>query len=227
MPTNIPDVTTIEKMHFQQLQNNQQVPSMNHVPENKVTNVSPQSSTINNNPLPSMQCSNNVTNHLQQSNSTTFNVVDGNLTLNNNCIKTMTIDDQQNYFSEHVNEPLMNNNVNQCQVNMINDNNNKKLSNNVNNNNCTNDKSLLNVCDNDRTRPAVVILSGDNGKDVTGITFGFDINEQLLLGDVCSDFISRYIVPETIYSKSYEHERMIHFIGNGKKETEKRNPPFF
>ncbi|KAF5303318.1 hypothetical protein FQA39_LY10057 [Lamprigera yunnana] len=69
-----------------------------------------------------------------------------------------------------------------------------------------------NSCDSERTssRPAVVILSG-NGKEVSGLTFGFEINEQLLSDDVCDNFTSRFYVPD-IFQK-HNHEKIVNFIG--------------
>lgn len=227
MPTNIPDVSTIEKMHFQQLQNNNHNNNnSNNANNNQFTSSS--SSLVMNHVSESTQCNNHLPFNNTIFNNNSINnvvVVNDKITSNCNVVVAVTNEEQINFSEQlkNINESTTNNNNNnntttsnnnnQCHVNITNDNNNKKLG---NNNNCTNDKSLLNVCDNDRTRPAVVILSGDTGKDVTGITFGFDINEQLLCGDVCSDFISRYIMPDAaIHSKLFNHEKVVNFIGNG------------
>lgn len=61
-------------------------------------------------------------------------------------------------------------------------------------------------------RPAVVIMSGE-GNDVSGLTFGFDINEQLLSDDVCDNFVARFAVPEVELNEN--HDRIVSFIANG------------
>lgn len=49
----------------------------------------------------------------------------------------------------------------------------------------------------EKYRPAVVILSSGGDRHATSdITFGFGINEQLLSGDVCADFVSRFLQPD-------------------------------
>ncbi|KAB0791504.1 hypothetical protein PPYR_03304 [Photinus pyralis] len=69
-----------------------------------------------------------------------------------------------------------------------------------------------NPCDSDRTnsRPAVVILS-DNGKEVSDLTFGFEVNEQLLSDDVCEYFTTRFHVPEVFHK--HNHDKIVNFIG--------------
>ncbi|XP_017778902.1 PREDICTED: uncharacterized protein LOC108564383 [Nicrophorus vespilloides] len=67
-------------------------------------------------------------------------------------------------------------------------------------------------------RPAVVILSGGDKKQVSDITFGFDINEQLLTSsgeadDVCSDFVSRFYLPEST-PKIGHVDKLVHYIGS-------------
>ncbi|XP_044260420.1 uncharacterized protein LOC123008604 isoform X2 [Tribolium madens] len=79
--------------------------------------------------------------------------------------------------------------------------------------------------DNNHHRPPVVILSGlGNSKEVPGLVFGFDINEQLLSEDnnkefCCDDFISRYVAPETYTTKSHNHDKIVHFIGAAWEEA--------
>ncbi|CAH0549441.1 unnamed protein product [Brassicogethes aeneus] len=58
--------------------------------------------------------------------------------------------------------------------------------------------------------PAVVILSGSNNKEVPGLVFGFDINEQLLSEDVCENFVARYAFPKTCDA---QHDKIVNFIG--------------
>ncbi|XP_063926642.1 uncharacterized protein LOC135140150 isoform X2 [Zophobas morio] len=67
-------------------------------------------------------------------------------------------------------------------------------------------------------RPPVVILSGyGNSKEVPGLVFGFDINEQLLSEDnkdfCCEDFISRYVPPEAYTTTSHNHDKIVSYIG--------------
>jgi hypothetical protein len=69
-------------------------------------------------------------------------------------------------------------------------------------------------------RPPVVILSGfGNSKEVPGLVFGFDINEQLLSEDDksfrCEEFISRYVAPEVYTTTSHNHDKIVSFIGAG------------
>lgn len=98
------------------------------------------------------------------------------------------------------------------------------LDNNVNNDvqsaPLIDNRSVVENCDSERTtscmRPAVVILSGDDSKEISGITFGFDINEQLLSDDVCNDFIARFVVPELPNNNGYNHDKIVNFIGSGK-----------
>lgn len=75
-----------------------------------------------------------------------------------------------------------------------------------------------NSCDSERTntRPAVVILSG-NGKEVSGLTFGFEINEQLLSDDVCDNFTSRFYVPDVF--QKHNHDKIVNFIGLAWEDT--------
>ncbi|RZC42440.1 micronuclear linker histone polyprotein-like [Asbolus verrucosus] len=73
-------------------------------------------------------------------------------------------------------------------------------------------------------RPPVVILSGfGNSKEVPGLVFGFDINEQLLSEDggdfCCEDFISRYVAPETYTTTSHNHDKIVNFIGAAWEEA--------
>ncbi|XP_049824312.1 uncharacterized protein LOC109604854 isoform X3 [Aethina tumida] len=59
--------------------------------------------------------------------------------------------------------------------------------------------------------PPVVILSGVNGKEVPGLVFGFEVNEQLLNEDVCETFKARYYMPEQYDSR--HHDKIVNFIG--------------
>ncbi|XP_008201602.2 uncharacterized protein LOC103315223 isoform X2 [Tribolium castaneum] len=74
-------------------------------------------------------------------------------------------------------------------------------------------------------RPPVVILSGlGNSKEVPGLVFGFDINEQLLSEDnnkdfCCDDFIARYVAPETYTATSHNHDKIVSFIGAAWEEA--------
>ncbi|KAJ8954232.1 hypothetical protein NQ318_005828 [Aromia moschata] len=62
--------------------------------------------------------------------------------------------------------------------------------------------------------PPVVILSGAGNKEVPGLVFGFDVNEQLLNEDICEDFISRYVAPEVFSQSSHNHDKIVNFIGS-------------
>lgn len=63
--------------------------------------------------------------------------------------------------------------------------------------------------------PPVVILSGSGNKEVSGLVFGFDINEQLLHEDICENFISRYVEPECFKNSTHNHDKIVNFIGSG------------
>ncbi|KRT82789.1 hypothetical protein AMK59_3100 [Oryctes borbonicus] len=78
----------------------------------------------------------------------------------------------------------------------------------------TNNSSNNNVNSNNNNRPAVVILSGNGDKEVSGITFGFDINEQLLSDDVCADFLARFVPPEDCdITNGFNLDKIVNFIG--------------
>ncbi|XP_018328656.1 putative uncharacterized protein DDB_G0277255 isoform X2 [Agrilus planipennis] len=67
-------------------------------------------------------------------------------------------------------------------------------------------------------RPAVVILSGNasKGAEVSGLTFGFEVNEQLLSDDVCERFAARFVAPQhDVYRNHQRHgyEKIVNFIG--------------
>lgn len=62
--------------------------------------------------------------------------------------------------------------------------------------------------------PAVVILSGET-KEVSGLVFGFEVNEKLLSDDVCDTFMSRFVVPVKFNTDAYNHDKIVNFIGQG------------
>lgn len=64
-------------------------------------------------------------------------------------------------------------------------------------------------------RPAVVILSGEAVKEVSGLVFGFEINEKLLSDDVCDSFMSRFVLPVKMNTSAYNHDKIVSFIGQG------------
>lgn len=184
MPVNIPDVSTIEKLHFQQLQNNMHV-LPNSAPIFKLHHIE--------NPM-NVVCGGSANEPETSSESLVCE--------QNNCASPEDTVNEANPTKNSA--PSCNNN------------------NNDSSNSAASEKSLE-VCDNnERTRPAVVILSGDASKEVSGITFGFDINEQLLCGDVCSDFVARYFVPESINANYYNHEKLVNYIGGGKFPPQKK-----
>nr|XP_023024108.1 uncharacterized protein LOC111512246 [Leptinotarsa decemlineata] len=76
------------------------------------------------------------------------------------------------------------------------------------------DNSERTISEGDESPPPVVILSGIGNKEVTGLVFGFDVNEQLLNEDICEDFISRYVAPEIFSHSSYNHEKIVNYIGS-------------
>ncbi|KAJ8979806.1 hypothetical protein NQ317_001296, partial [Molorchus minor] len=84
-------------------------------------------------------------------------------------------------------------------------------SNNVSSN-C--DSSERTFSDEEEGPPPVVILSGLGNKEVPGLVFGFDVNEQLLNEDICENFISRYVAPETFTHSSHNHDKIVNFIGS-------------
>lgn len=204
LPPDIPDVRTIEKMHFMSLsppnnvivncnQNQQHSPNTKNSPF--LASSSPKSST------------GNV--HLPKVSHESTSVI--NSTSNNN---KQTVNSCSNSFS----------NIN-----------------NANFVNCDNSSDLTVVSEtvvvvdnhhqqphqlqqqqiqkqqeqNDEERPPVVILSGLGNKEVPGLVFGFDINEQLLNEDICENFISRYVEPENFKNSTHNHDKIVNFIGSG------------
>lgn len=152
LPHNIPDVQTIEKMHFKQLQQAMSPGFVSHNPQEAIPNH--MNTHMPGGYVPAFM--NPMTNiPPQEAHSRTVNEVD-----------TSVVPGSEN-------------------------------------------------CDSDRTssRPAVVILSGEC-KEVSGLTFGFDINEQLLSDDVCENFTSRFFVPNVF--QNHNHDKIVNFIGLGK-----------
>lgn len=87
-------------------------------------------------------------------------------------------------------------------------------------------------CDTNRTttansgepsRPAVVILSGDGNKEVSGLVFGFEINERLLCDDVYNSFVERFAAPSKHNTNAYNHDKIVNFIGQGEFREDHRN----
>lgn len=85
-----------------------------------------------------------------------------------------------------------------------------------NNNNCDSVVERTNGGggDGDGRPPAVVILSGET-KEVSGLVFGFEINEKLLSDDVCDSFMSRFVLPVKLNTSAYNHDKIVSFIGQG------------
>lgn len=77
------------------------------------------------------------------------------------------------------------------------------------------------VCD---RRPAVIIPVSNKDSEVSGLTFGFEINEQLLAlepdceNDICvntaDSFTARYIQPVVL--NNYNHDKIVSYVGQGK-----------
>lgn len=90
--------------------------------------------------------------------------------------------------------------------------------NNTNSANCdTSVRTTTTTNDLDERPPPVVILSGmGKNKEVSGLVFGFDINEQLLSEDICQDFIARFMAPEVYTHSSHNHDKIVNFIGSSK-----------
>lgn len=84
----------------------------------------------------------------------------------------------------------------------------------TNNSNINNSNAVNCNNNNNNSRPAVVILSGNGDKEVSGITFGFDINEQLLSDDVCADFLARFVPPKDCdITNGFNLDKIVNFIG--------------
>lgn len=109
-----------------------------------------------------------------------------------------------------------------CRVN----NNNVNIDNNVNVNSVSVIESKL--------RPAVIIPVSNKEQfyEVSGLTFGFEVNEQLLALDndvdcevknstpkVCSadSFTARFVVP--VIEFNYNHDKIVSYVGQGKTST--------
>ncbi|GJQ78099.1 hypothetical protein Trydic_g2437 [Trypoxylus dichotomus] len=115
-----------------------------------------------------------------------------------------------------VNEMVMSPNGNsvQCEAEFVANNN--VVVGNIDCDRTTNNSSNNNVSNNsnNNNRPAVVILSGNGDKEVSGITFGFDINEQLLSDDVCADFLARFVPPKDCdITNGFNLDKIVNFIG--------------
>lgn len=71
---------------------------------------------------------------------------------------------------------------------------------------------------NDDGNPAVVILSGET-KEVSGLVFGFEINEKLLSDDVYDTFMSRFVLPVKNNTNAYNHDKIVSFIQEGNNNS--------
>ncbi|KAG5884717.1 hypothetical protein JTB14_019840 [Gonioctena quinquepunctata] len=90
----------------------------------------------------------------------------------------------------------------------------QSVTNSIHSNNTICDSSERTICEDDERPPPVVILSGIGNKEVTGLVFGFDVNEQLLNEDICENFISRYVAPEVFNQSLHNHDKIVNFIGS-------------
>lgn len=196
LPPDIPDVRTIEKMHFMSLA----------PPNNLVINQQHCTNFRNYPPITHNSLPSSASNaHSSQVPSESASVINNSTTSNKQ---------------------------------IVNSNNNSFNSNNANYVNCDNsgDRTVISetVVDNNHPHlllqqqqpqiqeemdeerpPPVVILSGLGNKEVSGLVFGFDINEQLLNEDICENFISRYVEPENFKNSTHNHEKIVNFIGSG------------
>ncbi|XP_056638058.1 dentin sialophosphoprotein-like isoform X1 [Diorhabda sublineata] len=165
LPPNIPDVQTIEKIHFMQCRS-QPPPSL---PQNKPNRHLSSSPLVNA----------NTPNYLHASNQLESNQVS----------------------MDSVKSPSGNKKLD-CDMGdrtMIGE---------------SNSRSRENQEEEEEGLPPVVILSGIGNKEVTGLVFGFDVNEQLLNDDICDNFIARFVPPEGYTHTSHNHDKIVNFIGS-------------
>lgn len=198
LPPDIPDVRTIEKMHFMSLsppnnvivncnQNQQYSPNTKNSPS--IASSSPKSSTGNVHlPKVSHESTSVINNNKQTVNSCSNSFSNTNNNANFvNCDNSsdLTVVSETVVVDNHHQQP------HQLQ------------------------QQIQKQEQNDEERPPVVILSGLGNKEVSGLVFGFDINEQLLHEDICENFISRYVEPENFKNSTHNHDKIVNFIGSG------------
>lgn len=207
LPPDIPDVRTIEKMHFMNLtppntvivncnQNQQHSPNMKNS-----TPTTPNSSPSTANNAHSPQVSHESTSVI---NVTSINNNNNKQTVksSNNCYNNINNNNNANYVNcdtssdrTVVSEMVVVDNHHQQQQHQI---------------------QKREEEDDEERPPPVVILSGLGNKEVPGLVFGFDINEQLLNEDICENFISRYVEPDNFKNSTHNHDKIVNFIGSGK-----------
>lgn len=166
LPPNIPDVQTIEKIHFMQCRSQlpPSLPQQQHK-QNRHLSSSPLLNT-------------NTPNHIHASNQLDPNQVS---------IDTVTSPSSDKKLDCDMGDRTMmgesNSKSRECQ-------------------------------EEEEGPPPVVILSGIGNKEVTGLVFGFDVNEQLLQDDICDNFIARFVQPEGYTHTSHNHDKIVNFIGS-------------
>lgn len=196
LPLDIPDVRTIEKMHFMNLTppNNLVINSSQNLQHctnfknsSSITCNSPPSSANNAHSSQVYQESASVINNTTNSNRQTIN--SNSNSFNNNSANYVNCDNSSDRTV--ISETVVDNHHNRHQQ-----------------------PQKQEEIDEERP-PPVVILSGLGNKEVPGLVFGFDINEQLLNEDICENFISRYIEPENFKNSTHNHDKIVNFIGSG------------
>lgn len=196
LPPDIPDVRTIEKMHFMSLTPPNTLVTNSNQNQQQTTNVK------NSNSIPSSCQSSIVSVHVLPETVSPVNVTP----LNN----------KQSVFSNNNNNSFNSNNANY--VNCDNSSDRTTVVNEtvfVENHHLQQPPPRNQEEEIDEGPPPVVILSGLGNKEVQGLVFGFDINEQLLNEDICENFISRYVEPENFKNSTPNHEKIVNFIGSG------------
>lgn len=205
LPPDIPDVRTIEKMHFMNLTPpNNVIVNCNHsLNMKKPTSTSPNSSPSTANNAHSPQVSHESTSVI-------------NVTSNNNNNSKQTVKSSNNCYNN-----INNNNANYVNCDTSSDrtvvSETVVVDNHHQQQQQQQHQTIQKLQEDDEDRPPpVVILSGLGNKEVPGLVFGFDINEQLLNEDICENFISRYVEPDNFKNSTHNHDKIVNFIGTGK-----------
>lgn len=210
LPPDIPDVRTIEKMHFMSLsppnniilncnQNQQHSPNTRNFPS---TTPNSPPSTANNAHSP--QVSHETPSVI---NVTSNNNIKQTVISSNNCYNNVNNNNNANYVNcdtssdrTVVSETVLVDNHHQLEQQLQQPH-----------------QTVQKLQEDEEERPPpVVILSGLGNKEVPGLVFGFDINEQLLNEDICENFISRYVEPDNFKNSTHNHDKIVNFIGSGK-----------
>lgn len=205
LPPDIPDVRTIEKMHFMNLsppnhvvvncnQNQQQSPNTKNSPSTASNSLKSSTGLVH---LPKVSHeSTSVTNSMSNNNKQTVVNSCSNSFNNNNNANYVNCDNNSDTVVSDTVVVVVDNHHQQSHQQQ--------------------QQQLQKQQEqNDEARPPVVILSGLGNKEVPGLVFGFDINEQLLNEDICENFISRYVEPDNFNNSTHNHDKIVNFIGSG------------